>query len=76
MIAAYGLKRIDDMSRDELIMALDEMHERYMELIRAKMRGSEVPVFHEDMDLWNKRLEHWFVQNTKGPIDGESEQID
>lgn len=76
MIAAWGLKRIDDMSREELIAALDAMHERYMLLVRQKMMGSEVPVFHEDMDKWNRQLERWFVQEPKGAIDGENEQGD
>lgn len=76
MIAAWGLKRIEDMSRDDLILALNEMHERYMMLIRARMYSNEVPVFHEDMDKWNERLERWFVQEPKGTIDGENEQGD
>lgn len=69
MIAAWGMKRIDDMSRDELIAALDAMHKRYMMLIRAKMKSSEVPVFHEDMDKWNEKLAHWFTP--KEDLNGE-----
>ena len=61
MIAAYGLKRIDDMSRDELISALSDMHERYMLLIRSRMQSNEVPVFHEDLDQWNDQLAKWFM---------------
>lgn len=61
MISAYGLKRVEDMSREELILALNEMIERYMLLNRAKMLGNEVPVFHEDMDAWNAKLEKWFT---------------
>lgn len=60
MIAAYGTKRIDEMSREELIQALDEMCERYMMLHRSRMVTSEVPVFHEDMDKWNDKLADWF----------------
>lgn len=60
MIAAYGTKRIEEMSREELIKALDEMSERYMMLLRARMVTSEVPVFHEDMEKWNDKLAEWF----------------
>lgn len=60
MIAAYGTKRIEEMSREELIKALDEMSERYMMLLRARMATSEVPVFHEDMEKWNDKLAEWF----------------
>ncbi len=60
MIAAYGGKRIDDMTREDLIKALDEMHERYMMLLRSRMVTSEVPVFHPDMDEWNDKLAEWF----------------
>lgn len=68
MIAAYGTKRIEEMSREELIKALDEMSERYMMLLRARMAASEVPVFHEDMEKWNDKLAEWFdVPDTTQP---------
>jgi len=68
VIAAYGGKRIEDMTRDDLIKALDEMSERYMMLLRTRMVTSEVPVFHPDMDEWNDRLAEWFnVPNTTQP---------
>ncbi len=60
MIAAYGSKRIEDMTREELIKALDEMSERYMMVLRSRMVTSEVPVFHPDMDEWNDKLAEWF----------------
>lgn len=62
-LAAYGLKRVDEMTRDDLIRALNEMHERYMMLVRSKMFSNEVPVFHEDMDAWNDKLSDWFNVN-------------
>lgn len=64
MIAAYGNKRIADMSRDDLINALDEMCERYMMLNRSRMLTNEVPVFHEDMNAWNDKLAEWFSGST------------
>ena len=60
-IAAYGTKCIDDMSRDDLVIALNEMCLRYRMLCRERMTSSEVPVFHEDMDEWNEKLAEWFT---------------
>lgn len=64
MIAAYGQKRIADMTRSELINALNEMCWRYRLINRNRMQGSEVPVFHEDMDKWNDKLAEWFNDPT------------
>lgn len=63
-LSAYGLKRVADMTRDDLIEALNEMHERYMMLVRSKMISNEVPVFHEDMEKWNDKLSDWFNVTT------------
>ena len=59
-LAAFGGKRIADMTREELIEALNALHRSYMAIARTNMSKSEVPVFHEDMELWNDRLKEWF----------------
>ena len=59
-LAAFGTKRIADMSRDDLIDALNRMHRSYMAIARINMGAAEVPVFHEDMDVWNDKLAEWF----------------
>lgn len=60
-LAAWGMKRIDDMNRDDLVVALNEMCLRYRMLCRERMTSSEVPVFHEDMNKWNDKLAEWFT---------------
>lgn len=62
-IAAFGLKRIADMTRDDLIAALNAMCRSYTAIARSNMGKDEVPVFHEDMDLWNEKLREWFGGN-------------
>ena len=64
-LAAYGLKRIADMTREDLIIALNEMSERYMMLCRSRMSSNEVPIFHEDMYEWNAKLEKWFTDTSQ-----------
>lgn len=64
MIAAYGMQRIADMSRSDLIKALNEMCWRYRLLHENRMITNEVPVFHEDMDAWNDKLAEWFDDPT------------
>lgn len=59
-LAAWGMKRIVDMTRDELLAALNAMQRSYMAVIRSKMETNEVPVFHEDMEKWNDKLADWF----------------
>lgn len=62
-IATFGLKRIAEMTRDDLIAALNAMCRSYTAIARANMSKDEVPVFHEDMDLWNEKLAEWFGGN-------------
>lgn len=69
MLVAFGTKRIVDMTRDELIDALNQMHRSYMAIARANMTTSEVPVFHEDMDKWNDKLAEWFNDPATQPHD-------
>ena len=59
-LAAWGAKRVDEMTRDEMLAALNAMHRSYMAIARANMQGGDVPVFHEDMDKWNDKLADWF----------------
>lgn len=59
-LAAWGTKRIVEMTRDEMLAALNALHRSYMAVIRTKMETNEVPVFHEDMDKWNEKLADWF----------------
>jgi hypothetical protein len=42
-IAAWGLQRIADMSREDLIRALNQSHRSYMAIARLQMSPSEVP---------------------------------
>ena len=60
-LSAFGTQRIDDMSRDDLVDALNQMCFRYRMLCRERMTSSEVPVFHEDMHKWNEKLAEWFA---------------
>jgi hypothetical protein len=43
VLAAWGMKRIDDMTREELIVALNQAQQQYQLVIRAQMKNSEVP---------------------------------
>jgi hypothetical protein len=59
-LVAWQEKRIEEMTRGELIDALRQLHKSYMDICRAKMSGNELHIFHEDSDEWNERLRIWF----------------
>ena len=48
-LSAWRGKRIDDMSRDELVIALNEMHASYTAIARSTMSGHELDGV--DMDM-------------------------
>jgi hypothetical protein len=50
-LLAWGLKRIVDMSREELIDALNEMHRMYMDVARANMAKSPTPLGRYDWSV-------------------------
>ena len=43
-LAAWGFKRIADMSREDLIDALNECHRSYRDVVRANMQHQPVPL--------------------------------
>jgi len=59
-LAAIGPKRIDDMTRPELIEAVNALSRSYLAIARANMAQGDVPVFHADMNAWNEKLREWF----------------
>jgi hypothetical protein len=50
-LAAWGFKRIVDMSREELIDALNEMHRMYMDVARANMANSPAVISQFDWSV-------------------------
>lgn len=69
-LAAWGLQRVADMSREDLEDALNQMWQRYMMLHRAKMRRPD-----DNLHVPYARQEHydalrrWFggYDSTPGP---------
>jgi len=65
-LAAYGLKRIVDMTRDELEWALRETLERHMLILADRSKDTVKMTFEDathptsDMDFWNSVLEELF----------------
>lgn len=61
MLAAYGAKRIEDMTRDELVAALDALWRAYT-AINARTLGidrTELPP--SQLDQYQAVLEKWFT---------------
>lgn len=59
-LSAWGLKRLEDMTKEELIAALRRVYETHLLVLGERLGQSDVPVFHEDMDKWNDQLRIWF----------------
>lgn len=62
-LAAIGPKRIQDMTRWELVDAVNALSRSYLAIAKANMNKGDVPVFHADMDAWNDKLRDWFYGN-------------
>lgn len=54
-LAACNGKRIDEMTRDELIAALEQMSASYMAIARLNM-GDELPIFTWSMEEADRRF--------------------
>lgn len=54
-LAACNGKRIEDMTRDDLIEALEQMSNSYMAIARLRMT-SELPVFNWSMEEADRRF--------------------
>lgn len=50
MLTAWGLKRLDDMSREELKEALRQSHESYKAIARKNMSGNDLAPITASMD--------------------------
>ena len=55
-LAAWGLQRIADMSREDLIRALNQSHRSYMAIARLQMSPSEVPQMAWSMEQADARF--------------------
>lgn len=56
ILAAWGLQRIADMSREDLIRALNDSHRSYMAIARLQMSPSEVPQMSWSMEQAEARF--------------------
>jgi len=54
-LAACNGKRIEDMTRDDMIEALEQMSRSYIAIARVQMSG-ELPVFNWSMDEADRRF--------------------
>jgi hypothetical protein len=59
-LVVWGTKRLEDMTKPELIAALKKVYEHHLLVFGQRLGSEEVPVFHEDMDKWNDQLRIWF----------------
>jgi hypothetical protein len=56
ILAAWGLQRIADMSREDLIRALNDSTRSYMAIARLQMSLSEVPQMEWSMEQADARF--------------------
>ncbi|CAB5220313.1 hypothetical protein UFOVP235_35 [uncultured Caudovirales phage] len=62
-LAAYGGKRLEDMTKEDLITALKQVHERHLMILGERLSSNDLPIFNADMETGNKQLMMWFMGN-------------
>lgn len=58
LLTAIGIQRIEDMTREDLIAALRQMHLRYMEVVRTNMSGGQLAL--NPVHPTNEYREFWY----------------
>lgn len=61
VLAAYGLKRIDDMSRDELVATINGLYGTLLAITGRTLGEDRTALPHSEVDQYQAVLERWFT---------------